>query len=73
MRHADRSGGCSTTSTAERRALLLDCLDRFDAVGRPRLPGLRTQAIHNDFSGDNVLVDETPHGRRHPRLRRHAL
>jgi Ser/Thr protein kinase RdoA (MazF antagonist)/3-hydroxyacyl-CoA dehydrogenase len=40
------------------RALLLDCLDRFDEVVRPRLPGLRTQAIHNDFASDNVLVDD---------------
>jgi hydroxylysine kinase len=37
---------------------LLECFDRFDAVVRPRLPGARTQVIHTDFHGDNLLVDE---------------
>ena len=40
------------------RALLVDCLDRFDEIVRPRLPHLRRQAIHNDFASDNVLVDD---------------
>jgi len=37
---------------------LLECFDRFDAVVRPRLPGARTQVIHTDFHGDNLLVDD---------------
>ncbi|MFF6804531.1 phosphotransferase [Streptomyces sp. NPDC012616] len=41
-----------------RRDLLLACLDRFDNVVRPALPALRAQVVHNDFSGDNVLVDD---------------
>jgi Ser/Thr protein kinase RdoA (MazF antagonist)/3-hydroxyacyl-CoA dehydrogenase len=44
--------------TVRDRGLLLDSLDRFDAVVRPRLPHLRRQAIHNDFASDNVLVDD---------------
>ncbi len=39
------------------RESLLGCLDRFDAEVRPRLPGLKTQVIHTDFHGDNLLVD----------------
>jgi hydroxylysine kinase len=34
------------------------CFDRFDAVVRPRLAGLRKQVIHTDFHGDNLLVDD---------------
>jgi hydroxylysine kinase len=40
------------------RAGLLECFDRFGAVVRPRLPGARTQVIHTDFHGDNLLVDD---------------
>lgn len=40
------------------RPALLECFDRFDAVVRPRLPGARTQVIHTDFHGDNLLVDD---------------
>lgn len=39
------------------RAALEDCLDRFDAVVRPALAGTRTQVIHADFHGDNLLAD----------------
>jgi hydroxylysine kinase len=38
---------------------LLECLDHFEDVVRPRLAGCRRQMVHNDFSDDNVLVDET--------------
>ena len=40
----------------EGRELLVECLDHFEAEGRPRLARLRRQMIHNDMSGDNVLV-----------------
>ena len=40
------------------RPALLECFDRFDAIVRPRLPGARTQVIHTDFHGDNLLVDD---------------
>jgi hydroxylysine kinase len=40
-------------------AELLEWLDHFDEVVRPALTPLRTQVLHNDFSRDNVLVDET--------------
>jgi Ser/Thr protein kinase RdoA (MazF antagonist) len=39
------------------RAALEDCLDRFDAVVRPALARTRTQVIHTDFHGDNLLAD----------------
>jgi hydroxylysine kinase len=38
------------------RELLVECLDHFDADTRPRMAELRSQMIHNDMSGDNVLV-----------------
>jgi hydroxylysine kinase len=38
------------------RAALEDCLDRFDAVARPVLAVTRTQVIHADFHGDNLLA-----------------
>lgn len=40
------------------RELLVECLDHFEADIRPRLARLRRQMIHNDLSGDNVLVAE---------------
>ena len=40
----------------QRRALRM-CFDRFDAVVAPRLASVRTQVIHTDFHGDNLLVD----------------
>jgi hydroxylysine kinase len=39
------------------RAALEDCLDRFDAMVRPALAAARTQVIHTDFHGDNLLTD----------------
>jgi len=33
------------------------CLDRFDAVVRPRLADTATQVIHADFHGENLLTD----------------
>jgi hydroxylysine kinase len=39
------------------RAALEDTLDRFDAVARPLLTRTRTQVIHTDFHGDNLLTD----------------
>jgi Ser/Thr protein kinase RdoA (MazF antagonist) len=41
----------------EQRAALLDCLDRFDTVVRPRLAAARRQVVHTDFHGDNLLTD----------------
>jgi hydroxylysine kinase len=32
-------------------------LERFNDLVTPRLPGLRTQVLHNDFSRSNLLVD----------------
>ena len=46
------------TGQAGQRPALLECFDRFDAVVRPCLPGARTQVIHTDFHGDNLLVDD---------------
>ncbi|RBP09876.1 Ser/Thr protein kinase RdoA (MazF antagonist) [Roseiarcus fermentans] len=43
----------------EKFALAQTALHRFEAAVRPRLPGLRTQVVHNDFSTHNVLVDPT--------------
>ncbi|WP_159993834.1 phosphotransferase [Roseomonas sp. 18066] len=40
-----------------RRALLVEGLDRFDAI-RPAMAALRRQVVHNDLSYDNVVVDE---------------
>jgi Ser/Thr protein kinase RdoA (MazF antagonist) len=39
-----------------RRAALVDCLDRFDAVVRPVLAVTPAQVIHADFHGDNLLA-----------------
>ena len=38
------------------RAALEESLDRFDAVVRPALAATRTQVIHSDFHGDNLLA-----------------
>ncbi len=40
----------------EGRELLVESFERFEADTRPRLARLRSQMIHNDMSGDNVLV-----------------
>lgn len=40
-----------------RRALAEAALDGFEQRARPRLAGLRRQAIHNDFNIYNLLVD----------------
>lgn len=42
---------------AGRRALAEAALDGFEQRTRPRLAGLRRQAIHNDFNLYNLLVD----------------
>ncbi len=39
------------------RELLEAQLDRFDEVVSPRFGSLRSQVVHNDLSGDNLLVD----------------
>jgi len=39
-----------------RRAQLSRCLDNFDERVEPTLSKLRTQAIHNDFNRNNVIV-----------------
>lgn len=40
------------------RELLIECFEHFESGVRPRLARLRRQMIHNDMSGDNVLVGE---------------
>jgi hydroxylysine kinase len=42
---------------ADKRARLLSSLDPFEEHVAPQLRTLRRQPVHNDFSGDNVLVD----------------
>jgi hydroxylysine kinase len=39
------------------RGALEECLNRFDAVVRPALPAARTQLVHADFHGENLLTD----------------
>jgi Ser/Thr protein kinase RdoA (MazF antagonist) len=41
------------------RTVLEDLIDRFDTEIADRLAGQRAQVVHNDLSGDNVLID--PH------------
>lgn len=41
-----------------RRNLASAVLDRFERHVKPRLPGLRAQAIHNDLTVDNALCDD---------------
>ena len=43
---------------AERRALVADVLDRYEARVAPCWPRLRAQVVHGDMSLDNVLLDE---------------
>lgn len=38
---------------------LLQWLDHFEVEIRPRMMRLRAQPVHNDFSRDNLLIDET--------------
>lgn len=40
------------------RRQLFDCLDGFTSSLRPRLAALRRQVIHNDLSGDNLLIGD---------------
>jgi 4-aminobutyrate aminotransferase-like enzyme/Ser/Thr protein kinase RdoA (MazF antagonist) len=40
------------------RELATRALDRFEDHALPILPSLRTQSIHNDFTLDNVLLDD---------------
>lgn len=42
---------------SRRRALADQVLARFESVILPRLPGFRSQVVHNDFNPHNVLVD----------------
>jgi hydroxylysine kinase len=42
----------------EGRELLVECLEHFEAEIRPRLAQARRQMIHNDMSGDNVVIAE---------------
>jgi hydroxylysine kinase len=51
------AGGSREFAAGGLRATLADCLDRFDAMVRPALAGVPTQAIHTDFHGDNLLTD----------------
>jgi 4-aminobutyrate aminotransferase-like enzyme/Ser/Thr protein kinase RdoA (MazF antagonist) len=45
-------------SDTRRRRLVADALDRFERLVLPRLPSLRAQVVHGDFTLDNVLLDE---------------
>ena len=40
-----------------RRALAEEVLAQFETIILPRLPGIRSQVVHNDFNPHNVLVD----------------
>lgn len=40
-----------------RKALADEALARFESAILPRLPGFRSQVVHNDFNPHNVLVD----------------
>lgn len=42
--------------SADQRELVRQ-LDRFEAEVEPRLSGLRSQPVHNDFSRDNTVID----------------
>ncbi len=46
----------SAHGTAGRYAAAAACLERFNELVASRLEGLRRQAVHNDFSADNLLV-----------------
>lgn len=46
-------------SGREKFTLAQTAFHRFENAVRPRLRGLRTQIVHNDFSTHNVLVDPT--------------
>jgi len=43
-------------TSLEHRATLATLVDRFEANVKPLLSKQRAQVVHNDFSGDNVLV-----------------
>jgi Ser/Thr protein kinase RdoA (MazF antagonist) len=62
LQHADRLGALldqlDSHGLAEEYAAVRQCLERFTEVIRPRLGNLRAQAVHNDFSDDNILVAE---------------
>jgi hydroxylysine kinase len=58
LAHADRVAPMAdgVDDTADRE-LLQSCFARFLAVVAPALASLRAQVVHNDLSGDNLLVD----------------
>ena len=45
--------------TAEKRRSMEAGLQRFERRAQPALANLRSQVVHNDLSGDNVVVDPT--------------
>ncbi len=45
---------------ADRRQLLAQCLDDFEARALPLFPRLRSQVIHSDFNPANVLLQPGP-------------
>ncbi len=58
IRHVGRLGDMAQAiDSNDLRALILDSLDACTTRTLPRLAGLRTQVIHNDFNPDNVLLD----------------
>lgn len=58
-KHAsDLRGLVDSIPDPTRRAMVERILDRFDAHVAPRYPQLRAQVVHNDFTLDNVLLDE---------------
>lgn len=58
LKHSSRLRALlSAIDDVGRRSALASCLDGFDARVSGILPGLRTQVVHNDLSGDNVVVD----------------
>jgi 4-aminobutyrate aminotransferase-like enzyme/Ser/Thr protein kinase RdoA (MazF antagonist) len=46
-------------SDTARRDMAESALDRFDRLVAPDLPRFRAQMIHNDFTLDNVLLDDS--------------
>lgn len=58
LRHAGRLRSLlSPIAEPDRRHALERRLDLFEADVAPMLGSVRRQVVHNDFSGDNILVD----------------
>lgn len=59
LKHADELRPLTAAvQDADDRVLLEQILDRFETHLRPQLDRARVQAVHNDLSSDNIVVDE---------------